>query len=213
MLATFMGVHLDTISRMADAEQAYVQALLTGTETWVCLPPEARVGKAWKGWEDPSCKPVVRLRLALYGHPDSGTCWERHCDAHLKKVGFEPVSEIWNSCYYHKKLKLLLVVYVDDFKMAGPTGSLDSEGWKLIRQGLTMEEPEKLGVFLGCNHVREEVKLADGRTATQMRYEMESFMRSCVELYKELAPSSRLRTVDTPFLPEDQALSPHGKAV
>ena len=32
---------------MADAEQAYVQALLTGTETWVCLPPEARVGKAW----------------------------------------------------------------------------------------------------------------------------------------------------------------------
>ena len=120
------------------------------------------------------------------------------------------MSEIWNSCYYNKKLKLLLVVYVDDFKMAGPAGSL-SEGWKLIRQGLTMEEPEKLGVFLGCNHVRQEVKLADGRTAVQMRYEMESFMRSCVELYKELAPSSRLRTVDTPFLPEERALSPHGK--
>ena len=49
--------------------------------------------------------------------------------------------------------------------MAGPTGSL-KEGWKLIRQGLTMEEPEKLGVFLVYNHVREEVKLADGRTAT-----------------------------------------------
>ena len=29
---------------MADAEQAYVQALLTGIETWICLPPEARIG-------------------------------------------------------------------------------------------------------------------------------------------------------------------------
>ena len=49
---------------------------------------------------------------------------------------------------------------VDDFKLAGPKDKL-AEGWKLIKQGLTMEEPEILGVFLGCSHVRKEAKLAD----------------------------------------------------
>ena len=190
---------------MADAEQAYVQALLTGTETWVCLPPEARTTAAWKGCN--LKRPVVRLRLALYGHPDSGTCWERHCDAHLRKVGFEPTSEVWNSCYYHAKLKLFLVVYVDDFKLAGPQKNI-KEGWRLIRAGLQMEDPTPLGVFLGCNHVRTEVTLADGTRATMMKYEMEGFMRSCVDRYLEHAPGMRLRTVETPFLPEDQATSP-----
>ena len=41
---------------------------------------------------------------------------------------------------------------VDDFKFAGPKDKL-AEGWKLIKQGLTMQEPEILGVFLGCSHV------------------------------------------------------------
>ena len=36
-------------------------------------------------------------------------------------------------------------------------------------------------------------------------------MRSCVKRYLELAPGTRLRKVDTPFLPEDQALSPQGQ--
>ena len=81
----------------ADAEQAYVQALLTGTETWLCIPEEARIGEKWKG--NTMHKPVVRLRLALYGHPDAGTCWEKHRDAHIKKVGFEAISECWPSCF------------------------------------------------------------------------------------------------------------------
>ena len=33
-------------------------------------------------------RPCVRLVRALYGHPDAGGMWERHCEAHLKKVGF-----------------------------------------------------------------------------------------------------------------------------
>ena len=79
---------------IADAVQAYVQAALQGTPTWVCLPPEERPA-SWSKFR----KPVVRLRKALYGHPDSGTYWEKHCDAHVKKVGFSPVSEEWPSCY------------------------------------------------------------------------------------------------------------------
>jgi serine/threonine protein kinase len=43
------------------------------------------------------------------------------------------------------------VVYVDDFKLAGPTKSL-SEGWQLIRKKVRMEEPTPLGKYLGCGH-------------------------------------------------------------
>ena len=147
-------------------------------------------------------RPVVRLRLALYGHPDSGTYWERHCDAHLRSVGFEPISEVWNSCYWHAKLKLYLVVYVDDFKLSGPKQDL-SKGWELIRKGLEMEAPTPVGVFLGCKHTWELITMADGHKATLFKYEMADFVRSCVDKSLEHAPGVRHRAVEAPFLPED----------
>ena len=53
----------------SDAEQAFAQSLLGGTETWVRLPkdrwPQERIDR---GMTDP----VVPLLLALYDHPDSG---------------------------------------------------------------------------------------------------------------------------------------------
>ena len=57
--------------QIADAEQAYIQAELSGTPCWICLPPEQRTEKT-KGMR----RPVVQLKKALYGHPDSGTFWE-----------------------------------------------------------------------------------------------------------------------------------------
>ena len=80
--------------QQADAVQAYIQAELKGTATWVSLPPEAwsHAPKQVKDWYDKNRgkynKPVLRLRKALYGHPDSGTFWERHCDTSLQSVGF-----------------------------------------------------------------------------------------------------------------------------
>ena len=104
---------------VADAEQAYVQAEMLGTPTWICLPPEQRKGKA--------CymkRPVYRLKKAFYGHPDSGTMWEDMCDKHTRACGVKPVGPEWPSCYFHPKLRLFLVIYVDDFKLTGPTECL-----------------------------------------------------------------------------------------
>ena len=64
---------------------------------------------------------MVPLRKALCGHPDAGTFW----------VGFEPIGEEWPSVYIHEKLQLVLVVYVDDFKMAGPQKNL-AQGWSML---------------------------------------------------------------------------------
>jgi hypothetical protein len=114
---------------LCDAVQAYIQADLGTTlrladgniqqvETWVRIPKN-RQPKGWSKFVDP----VVPLRKALYGHPDSGGYWESHCTTQLRQVGFEPIPS-WDSCFYHPKLELFLVVYVDDFKMSGPSKNL-----------------------------------------------------------------------------------------
>ena len=78
--ADFYGLIPGHAVEIADAEQAYIQALLNGTPCWICLPPKARTAKMG-GFR----RPVVKLLRALYGHPDSGTMWEQHCDTHAKR--------------------------------------------------------------------------------------------------------------------------------
>ena len=68
--------------KLADAIQAYIQAVLTGPPCWVELPEDA--------WPDDIDfrkfrRPVVRLVKARYGHPDSGTMWEQHCDRKVRE--------------------------------------------------------------------------------------------------------------------------------
>jgi hypothetical protein len=79
------------------------------------MPPERRP-KSWAKYRDPVC-PLI---LALYGHPDAGGYWEQHCHKHLVDAGFYAITD-WRSCYFHPAKSLFLVVYVDDFKLSGPT--------------------------------------------------------------------------------------------
>ena len=61
--------------------------------------------------------------------------------------------------FWHECLKLLLAVYVDGFKLAGPKENHD-EGWKLIGEHIDMDPPEDVGRYLGCEHiVQHQVKL------------------------------------------------------
>ena len=55
-----------------------------------------------------------------------------------------------------------MIVYVDDFKLAGPADKLQV-GWDLIRgpskvapNGIDMDPPTTVGRFLGCEHVVSE---------------------------------------------------------
>src|SRR4051794_9001995 len=154
-------------------------------------------------------EPVCRLKKALYGLPDSGTYWEQHCDASLRSGGYVPVGEDWPSCYVHPRLKLFLIVYVDDFKLAGPEKNL-AEGWAIARKGLVIEDPKPVGLFLGCTLLRDQV-VRGGVTITRMTYDMEDFLRACVVKYKTLmAPNAVLRPVATPFTSEDAKLSAAG---
>ena len=199
-------------AEQSDATQAYTQAELKGTPTYVRLPRH-EWPESWSKMKDP----VVPLRLALYGHPDAGGYWEKHCETALHELGFEPVKE-WKSCFYHPKLRLSLIVYVDDFKMAGPKGNL-KEGWKLIRSRIAMDDPTPLGRFLGCEHRTAEGKLGSTEAKPSpsgkvriMEYDMSEFMKSCCEVYCEqfkVDPKSLCVSTPTPFSATDRRNAVH----
>ena len=111
---------------------------MKGTPTWVAIPDEAippNLRAKYKSMK----RPVCRMIYSLYGHPDVGTNWEEFADEGIRRAGFTQISKDWPSCYYHPRLRLMLVVYVDDFKLAGPKKSM-AEGWKLLRHELGIEE-------------------------------------------------------------------------
>ena len=69
------------------------------------------------------------------GTPDAGGYWEQHCDSHLRDCGFNPIAaedKAWRSCYFSPTLKCYMIVYVDDFKIAGPEKNV-KKAWELIR--------------------------------------------------------------------------------
>ena len=115
-------------------------------KTWVKLPKHR-----WpEHWEGKFKDPVVPLVLALYGHVDSGGYWEQKAHKELTERGFEEIED-WKSCFWHPTYKMLLVLYVDDFKLAGPQEHMTTV-WKLIRENILMGEPQMLNHFLGCTH-------------------------------------------------------------
>ena len=186
--------------KLADAIQAYIQAVLTGPPCWVELPEDA--------WPDDIDfrkfrRPVVRLVKALYGHPDSGTMWEQHCDRKVRELDFVPVGEEWPSMYFHKKLQLLLVIYVDDLKLAGPEENL-TKGWEMLRSKLNIEPETDLGLYLGCVLSKGSSKLHDGTPVSTMTYDMEGLLKLSVERYLDnVGKDTKLKHVSTPSLPEE----------
>ena len=88
-------------------------------------------------------------------------------------------------------MKVLLIVYVDDFKMAGTPADV-AKTWDMIRKCTVTEEDaagklveveavklgENTGVnnFLGCSHHVRTFDLPGGRKGQAMVYEMHEFM-------------------------------------
>ena len=102
--------------------------------------------------------PMTRLLKALYGHPDSVTMGEVKCDDDVKSVGFVAVGAEWPSVYFLHELTLLLIMYVDDFKLAGPEQNLDA-GWALLRTNVNIGPEGPLAMYLACNQRRETMTL------------------------------------------------------
>ena len=97
----------------ADGVKAYTQSLLYNSkpgdqghvDTWVMLPEDQ-----WPtSWNGKFSRPVVRLRLALYGHPLACAFWGRHSKEAILSVGFQPIPD-WDGVFVHLELQLVLSV-------------------------------------------------------------------------------------------------------
>jgi hypothetical protein len=185
----------------ADGEQAYIQAPLGGisggVKTWARLPRDMWPD-SFKGLRDP----VVPVHKSIYGHPQSGGHWEEYCEAALHKAGWFNVPE-WPSVYWYPKLRLLLMVYVDDFKMADLAGNLVA-GWKTITDGIKLVGIGPVSTYLGCEHATLEGAV-DNKPVRGIHYNMQPFMESCVDAYRKIVGKSDLHLprVDTLFLADD----------
>jgi hypothetical protein len=93
----------------------------------------------------------VPLSTALYGHTDAGGFWEEHCETQVLSIGYKRISEEWPGVYWHAEAKALLIVYVDDFKLAAKAGDHDRL-WATIRGVIDMDAESLDGRFLGCSH-------------------------------------------------------------
>ena len=123
--------------------------------------------------------PGVRLNTALYGHKNSGVFWQKYCDKQCREAGFEKISDNWSSMYYHPVTKMLLIVYVDDMKLAGPTEHMAAT-WEKLGKNIKLETPKgdtdgDTHTFLGCIHRRvdKDIHIKDGvKTVRCMEYDM-----------------------------------------
>jgi hypothetical protein len=84
----------------------------------------------------------------------------------MSKTGFGPVAptdRAWRGCYFSSSLRCYVIVYVDDFEIAGPPENVKL-AWDLIRgpnpktgeRGFVRDDLTPAGEFLGCNHVCSE---------------------------------------------------------
>jgi hypothetical protein len=177
-LADTVGLFPEYTCQIADAPQAYTQEKFRGKPTWVEVPREYWPAK-WKtqGYR----RPVCPLRLALYGHPDSGAYWEQYCEKQILKAGFKPVKN-WRSTYFDESRKAILVIYVDDFKLSAPIKLIDGI-WAELKKNLNLDTPIPSGKYLGCDHKITRCISETNGTLNVIEYDMEGFLNACVDRY------------------------------
>jgi DNA (cytosine-5)-methyltransferase 1 len=152
----------------ADATSAFTQITLKEAEEILGIEhvPETFISLPKDRWPDKwhelvasgeLVDPVCPLVTNLYGHPLAGLLWDKCSQKRIQQAGFDKVKG-WESLYVHKRLKVFLGVYVDDFHMAGDKDGM-LEAWKLIKTNITLGkiEPFAGNTYLGCTQHMVEV--------------------------------------------------------
>ena len=65
--------------------------------------------------------------------------------------GWVKLAEEWNSVFWHPVKEAMLIIYVDDFKMAAKAEDHD-QLWKDLKSVIDMEDEAEEERFLGCKH-------------------------------------------------------------
>ena len=92
------------------------------------------------------------------------------------KASFRLIGD-WPSCAFRYRWKFFLVIYVDDFKPAGPSANLDV-GRALPRALLQLEDPAPARLHVRCLHEQREATASSNPTARAIVYSMEGYLRT-----------------------------------
>ena len=136
--------------KVRDATQAYLQSRIDTPDrpaTWVRLP------KAWwpDAWHGKFRDPVCRLRLALYGHPESGALWDKHLAGILTGLGWVR-QDIHPGLWIHRETGAILTVYVDDLMMAAHDRD-EARLWGTLEKAVEFgEKATPIAKFLSGEH-------------------------------------------------------------
>ena len=137
--AVAYGAAPGCITLSLDADAAYLQALLSGDDTFISLPSWLWP-PSWKGMRSP----VVLLKRALYGHPLAGQSWYNHMKDRMVALGFTIVDG-WGSVFVRDRV--LVIVYVDDFILSGLPGRVHTAAHQ-VSSVMAMGKAEPLSRFL-----------------------------------------------------------------
>ena len=180
----------------ADAIKAYLQSLLNSlAETWVRLPREVWPA-SWFGEDGRPLfkRPVIRLLRSLYGHPEAGAHWERKLEQELLSMGATKIPEFPSTYIFPSFGHLALVVYVDDFLLAGDS-SYHEAFWAELSKRIMLDDVGDIGRFLGRHH--SMIKYND---QDRFAFDMRAYAESIVNDYCQLVGHAKLKKVNTPFL-------------
>jgi len=144
--------HCITIS---DAIKAYVQSFLKDKPLTYLEIPKYLCPPEWAHLR----RPVCRLIKALYGHPEAGGLWERHLTKIVIQIGGVAIPN-HPSCFWFSDLKLLLIIYVDDLLLSGPSEH-HAAFWAKLGGLVTLGPPEPMDRYLGRHHTFEECSRGD----------------------------------------------------
>ena len=98
--------------------------------------PKHRWPNAWHGKFFQPADPQI---LNVNGHPEAGAIWEEHLGSITWDTGFEQIDN-HRACDWHPQLHVMVVVYVDDIKLAGPAAACDKV-WSMLRKKVLMDDP------------------------------------------------------------------------
>ena len=128
----------------ADACQAFLQApLRSPVPTYVALPSELWLPQ----WRGRFRRVAVRLKRALYGHPEAPAEWQAYLENVLKTVLLAVAAEGFPSIFWLPTLCVLVTIYVDDILAAGRAEGLKGF-WSQLREHIDLDEVSSVERFL-----------------------------------------------------------------
>ena len=136
---------------------------------------------------------AVRLRKALYGHPDAPAFWQVHLEGILTSMLMATVVEGFPSVFWIPALCVLVTVYVDDILAAGRPEAL-KEFWAQLAKHIEIEAQSDVDRFLGRYH-----RFLNSSTVL---LHMGEYAKQAIDLYTSLPGSKPLKGTDSPYVSE-----------